>query len=127
VDWTPIIISCIGTAGLVSAAALPAWFSSKRTIKAVEAVHTEVRTNHGLTASQYLEMVADVKTTVEIVAAGQDSIVKLIADHTMQDAVNFEQIRADMGAIEALVASGSLASAVAHARDGAPVDVTLAP
>jgi hypothetical protein len=69
----------------VLAASVPAWIYTRKTHKAVEAVHTEVKTNHGKAAFEYLEM-------VEEVSRKQDHLVDLIAGHTIQDDINFRLI-----------------------------------
>lgn len=94
-DLTPIIVAAIGGGSVVAAA----WLPSRKTRKAVEAVHTEVKTNHGKSAYQYLEMVADVKEMVESNRQDQAEIVQLIADHTAQDASNFDELRRQLRSI----------------------------
>lgn len=59
----------------------------------VNAIHEEVRTNHGLKASEYLEMIAQVKTDQEFVKAQLGSIVRLAADTHTQVGLVSERVR----------------------------------
>lgn len=87
------------------AAGSPAFLTMRRAERKMEAVHDEVRTNHGRPAREYLEMIAEVKTAVELVAAGQAAVVKLIGEHTLQDERNFNDLRTDMKVLAAKVSS----------------------
>jgi hypothetical protein len=90
-DWTPIIVAAIGAAGLVLAGFVQV-LGQRKTRKTVEAVHDEVRTNHGKSASDYLEMVEEVKDKLTQVEANQNAFVRLLADHTTQDGRQFQEI-----------------------------------
>jgi hypothetical protein len=60
--------------------------------RSVKAVHEEVRTNHGKRAGEYLEMVPD--------------MMKLLAEHTVQDADQFGQIAKRLDDLDAKVSAG---------------------
>lgn len=69
-----IVVALIGLMGVVYAARAAAGARS-----AAKEVHAEVKTNHGKTAGQYLEMIQDVKED--------------LAAHTEQDDRNFRELR----------------------------------
>lgn len=62
----------------------------------INTLTSKVQTNHGKEPFEYLEMIAEVK-------AGQDKVVGLIAEHTVQDSVNFKIMDNRLAAIEARV------------------------
>lgn len=91
-DWTPVAVAAIGGAASVAAAVLPAWISVGRK---VERVHSEVRTNHGRTAAQHLEMIPVVVEKVKLIpqlAANQEALLALLVDHTAQDDERFREL-----------------------------------
>lgn len=89
-----------GAVALVLSTTLPVLISNRKTRGAVGRVHDEVRTNHGLRAGDYLEMVAQVQET----SAAQGRVIASLAqswgDHTVADAVSFEEISKRLEHIE---------------------------
>lgn len=92
-------VAAIGQVGLLGAA----WLSQRKTRAKVEEsqratrakveeVHQEVRTNHGKQASEYLEMIGELKK-------GQDALLWLFAEHTQQDAAAFAELKGRFEAI----------------------------
>lgn len=85
--WALVAVAAITATGAIIAA-----FISRGNRKAIEAVHEEVRTNHGKTAGQHLEGLEDVM--VQGMAAMAQVLADALNDHTASDAENFEELRA---------------------------------
>lgn len=96
-----LAVAMTGGVGLILSTTLPVILSNRRTKDAVAAVHDEVRTNHGQRAGDYLEGIADLKEFSSRQTALFEALAKTWADHTIADAVSFEEISTRLGQIEA--------------------------
>lgn len=74
--------------------------TQKQIISRVEEGNEAIRTNHGKTPAEYLEMIGEVKDRLHGVESGVDGLVgaseamlTLLAEHTESDASNFNEIR----------------------------------
>lgn len=88
---TDIVVALIGAAALIASVTMPI-IITRRVGSKVDAVHDEVRTNHGMRAGDYLEKVADLQ--VEVAAQGKvlTHLAQAWGDHTVSDAVSFKEI-----------------------------------
>lgn len=115
---TEIIVALIGLIGLIASVTIPV-VMGRRTQTKVDAVHAEVKTNHGLRAGEYMEMVAEVLAEARTHAAKVTQVEAMVtdlsqqwADHTISDAVSFDEISARLEGIE----DHARRAAVAQAR-----------
>lgn len=86
-----LIVACTAVLG---ALAVRIKSAAKANTAATVAAHADLKTNHGKRPGEYLEMVADVQVDVQALAHKVDKVIALIADHTVQDATNFSELRA---------------------------------
>lgn len=90
----------IVTAALVTGAfgATATAFQTLRMKRETKALRADVATNHGMRPGEYLEKihaeVANIKSLVVQSALHTASLADQLADHTISDAVNFEELRA---------------------------------
>lgn len=86
----------ITTLGAVAVALITR--SNRKTRRAVEDVHAEVRTNNGKRAGEYIE---DVPTVLAMGLRNMGQVLAdALADHTASDAENFEELRTMMQRVE---------------------------
>lgn len=96
----------------VLVAAIPVLMSQRRTRRKVESLHDEVRTNHGQKASWYLEKIADVALEVDLSAARQERMLKLLEQHTEDDKVRFDKLEHALTSIQTTTDAAAVLSAV---------------
>lgn len=80
-DWSNVVVATIGAAPAVVAVWWKSGHEGKKQGKKVDAVHAEVRTNNGKSAGEYIEQAAE-NTKI---------LTSLLATHTVQDEVRFNQ------------------------------------
>lgn len=107
IDATTVITAAISAVGLGVSTIIPVVVTRRaaaRTAEKVDNVHAEVRTNHGMRAGEYLELLTSIQSEV----ASQGRVVAHLAqawgDHTVSDAVSFEEITKRLAGIEAFQA-----------------------
>lgn len=68
---------------------------------AVDTLTEKVQTNHGKEPREYLEMVMEVRDMVRVNRDDQSALVRMIAEHTLQDERNFAALRSEIKALSA--------------------------
>lgn len=84
-----------------------------RTQRKVSEVHDALKTNHGKRPGEYLEMVGDLAEQVTRLDRKVDTVAGTLADHTVADAVNFEEQRKRQLQMDVRIAANAEAAVLA--------------
>lgn len=96
----PIVLAALIAA---AAAVIGPWLQGRKTRKATTALSADIATNHGKRPGEYLEEihaglicgreeVADIRRLVVLQTEHSANLARQLADHTVADAVNFQEL-----------------------------------
>lgn len=97
-DWTQILVAAVGATALVASSSIPVYLQAHKTRRElgrrVGQIHDEVKTNHGKSAGEYLEMIGQIAET-------QEALFWLLAELDARDHRQYEKTMEHLKLIDA--------------------------